>query len=48
MEQWPSGQGNGFPIRVQNHWGLQGQLSLSSSEVGKMSPRNFWELSDKK
>ena len=55
LEQWPSGQGAGFPIQgscVQNHWVWVAPRSTqpfhpSVSEVDKMTTRNFWELSGK-
>ena len=50
MEQWPSGQGipnPGVP-RAKPLGGSKIDSVFHPSEVGKMSTRNFWELSGKK
>ena len=52
MEQWPSGQGTGFPIQgvpcPKPLGGSKVDSAFHPSEVGKMSTRNFWELSGQK
>ena len=47
MEQWPSGQGAGFPCS-KPLGGSKVDSAFHPSEVGKMSTRNFWELNGKK
>ena len=52
MEQWPSGQGAGFPIMGSRVKKILGGSKVNSafhpSEVDQMGTRNFWELSGKK
>ena len=52
MEQWPGGQGTGFPITEvpcsKPVGGSKVDSAFHLSEVNKVSTRNFWELSGKK
>ena len=52
MEQWPSGQGAGFPNPgfpcSKALGGSKVYSTFHPSEVDKMSTRNLWELCGKK